>query len=81
MGNTPSLELPSTFNKNSEGFCLQKLTGQPEAPDRATSQWHLWKVVVAEWSAALEEERLGDVDVGNGGAGSIFLSLPMTPME
>ncbi|XLU58678.1 hypothetical protein S245_053326, partial [Arachis hypogaea] len=35
------------------------LTREPEAPDRAVAQWHLWKSVVAEWCAALEEEKIG----------------------
>ncbi|XP_057734594.1 uncharacterized protein LOC130950047 [Arachis stenosperma] len=37
---------------------LIELTRQPEAPDRAVAQWHLWKSVVAEWCAALEEEMI-----------------------
>ncbi|RYR07782.1 hypothetical protein Ahy_B05g075234 [Arachis hypogaea] len=42
-----------------KGLCLcGNLTRQPEAPDRAVAQWHLWKSVVAEWCAALEEEKI-----------------------
>ncbi|QHO15248.1 hypothetical protein S245_032498 [Arachis hypogaea] len=37
---------------------LMELTSQPEAPDRAVAQWHLWKSVVAEWCAVLEEEMI-----------------------
>ncbi|QHO13206.1 Pentatricopeptide repeat-containing protein [Arachis hypogaea] len=40
------------------GYQPYSLTRQPEAPDRAVAQWHLWKSVVAEWCAALEEEKI-----------------------
>ncbi|RYR52071.1 hypothetical protein Ahy_A06g027005 isoform B [Arachis hypogaea] len=38
---------------------MMELTREPEASDRAVAQWHLWKSVVAEWCAALEEEKIG----------------------
>ncbi|KAL4305207.1 hypothetical protein AHAS_Ahas16G0055200 [Arachis hypogaea] len=35
---------------------MMELTREPEAPDRAVAQWHLWKSVVAEWCAAFKEK-------------------------